>query len=357
MNRGVARPGIAFRDLPRAHGGPLGPGMLRVWPADFQVEELLGFDPDGVGDHWLLRVRKTDVNTDWVAGRLARIGGVRHSDVGYAGLKDRRAVTTQWFSMPRPRDFDPDWSVLVEEGIEVLEVRPHRRKLRRGSLAGNRFRIRVRGLKAEPAVAEEHVERIRRLGVPNYFGEQRFGRGGANLARADALFRGDRALGRPSHHQRALWLSAARSQLFNEVLAERVRGGDWNRARGGDCLNLAGSHSFFRADEIDDALLARCAALDLHPTGPLWGAGDLPSGGEIRALEERIAGRFPGWPEGLARLDLRQERRALRLVVGSLVAKPIEAGLELGFELPAGAYATAVLRELIDWPQDGAGAD
>lgn len=357
MTPGAARPGIAFHDLPRTHGGPLGPGTLRACPADFEVEELLGFGPDGVGDHWLLRVRKTDVNTDWVAGRLARIAGVRHRDVGYAGLKDRRAVTTQWFSMPRPRGSDPDWSVLAAEAIEVLEVQPHRRKLRRGSLAGNRFRIRVRGLKVESATLAEHVERIRRLGVPNYFGEQRFGRGGANLARADALFRGDRSLGRPSHHQRGLWLSAARSQLFNEVLAERVRGGDWNRARGGDCLNLAGSHSFFRADEIDEVLMKRCAALDLHPTGPLWGGGDLPSGGEVRALEEGVAGRFPGWPEGLARLDLRQERRALRLVVGSLVAEPIDEGIELGFELPAGAYATAVLRELIDWSQDEADAE
>lgn len=359
MTAGDPPPPTAFRDLPRAHGEPLGQGRLRATPADFEVDESLGFAPDGEGDHWLLRVRKTDANTEWVARRLAEVGGVRQADLGYAGLKDRRAVTTQWFSMPRSRGGEPDWSLLAGEGIEVLEVHPHRRKLRRGSLAGNRFRIRIRDLALPPDSLAARIDAIRRLGVPNYFGEQRFGRGGANLARADALFRGGISGGgrRTSHHQRGLWLSAARSQLFNEVLAERVRRGDWASPLPGDCLNLAGSHSFFRADAVDAELLQRCADMDLHPTGPLWGAGEPPSGTEVRALEEGIAARFPGWPEGLARFDLRQERRALRLPVPSLDWCPVDSGIELTFALPAGAYATAVLRELIRWGEEGTGAE
>jgi tRNA pseudouridine13 synthase len=282
---------------------------------------------------------------------------VRQADIGYAGLKDRRAVATQWFSLPRPRDSEPDWSVLAGEGISVLEVHAHRRKLRRGSLAGNRFRIRIRDLVAGPDSLSARIDAIRRMGVPNYFGEQRFGRSGANLARADALLRSDQRgsrVRRPTHHQRGLWLSAARSQLFNEVLAQRVRRGDWARPLPGDCLNLAGSQSFFRADAIDPELAGRCAAMDLHPTGPLWGAGEPPSGAEVRALEERVASRFPGWPEGLARFGLRQERRALRLPVQSIAWSLLESGVELTFELPAGAYATAVLRELITWGEESA---
>lgn len=343
----MSDPALAFSDLPRAHGEPLGRGRLRAEPADFQVEEQLGFAPDGEGDHRLLWVRKTDANTDWVAQRLAELAGVPRSEVGYAGLKDRRAVTSQWFSLPRPRDGEPDWSALAAEGIEVLAVHAHRRKLRRGILAGNRFRILIRDLDAADAAIESRLACIVARGVPNYFGEQRFGRNGANLARADALFRG--AIRRPSRHQQGLMLSAARSGIFNRVLAERVSRGDWDRPQPGDCLNLDGSHSFFRADAIDDTLTDRGARLDLHPTGPLWGSGEPSSGGAIRALEEAVAARFPGWPEGLARFDLKQERRALRLRVEGLVWAREPAGIRLDFALPAGAYATAVLRESIGW--------
>ncbi len=241
--------------------------------------------------------------------------------------------------------------MLAGEGIEVLAVHAHRRKLRRGTLAGNRFVILIRDPTAADDAIGARIESIAARGVPNYFGEQRFGRGGANLARADALFHG--AIRRPSRHQQGLWLSAARSQIFNQVLAERLSRGDWDRPLPGDCLNLAGSHSFFSADAIDETLIQRCAAGDLHPTGPLWGAGEPPTGLEVRALEEATAARFPGWPEGLARFDLRQERRALRLPVQGLAWTRLETGIQLAFALPAGSYATAVLRELIDWCPGG----
>jgi tRNA pseudouridine13 synthase len=344
--------GIPFKELPRAHGDALARGRLRVDPADFRVEEDLGFEPDGEGEHRLLWVRKTDVNTEWVACRLAELAGVRPADVGFAGLKDRRAVATQWFSVPAPRGGEPDWSSLPE-GIEVLDVVAHRRKLRRGALRGNRFRILVRDLAAlsgspsgvSTALVEQRLGEIRRLGVPNYFGEQRFGRGGANLLRADALFHG--APRRTPRHQRGLWLSAARSELFNRVLARRVSEQSWSRPLAGDCLNLDGSHSFFRAETIDRDLIERCERLDLHPTGPLWGKGDPPTGGEVCALEEAVVASMPGWDEGLARFGLSQERRALRLPVRDLRGTVVPEGLELAFRLSAGAYATAVLRELI----------
>ncbi len=316
-------------------------------PPTSRSQEVLGFAPDGAGDHLLLWVRKTDQNTEWVARRLAEVAGVAERDLGYAGLKDRRAVTSQWFTLPRPRDGDPDWSPLAAERIEVLEVHPHRRKLRRGALAGNRFRIRVRDWSVTPERLAGRIASIRAAGVPNYFGEQRFGRGGANLARAEALFRG--AIRRPSRHQQGLWLSAARSQVFNLVLAERIGRADWDLPLAGDCLNLNGSHAFFPAEVIDDTLRERASRLDLHPTGPLWGHGEPPTAGAVRALEDSTAARFPGWPEGLARYGLVQERRALRVPVPDLAWGESESGVELRFQLPAGSYATAVLRELMDW--------
>jgi tRNA pseudouridine13 synthase len=319
------------------------------------VEEQLGFAPDGEGDHLLLRVRKTDANTEWAARRLARFAGVPVSTVGYAGLKDRHAVTLQWFSIPRPRDGVHDWSALKDEGIEVLESHPHRRKLKRGALTGNRFGILVRDVESAASGLEERVAMIRSRGVPNYFGEQRFGRSESNLARAHALFAG--TAGRVPRHQSGLWLSAARSQIFNEVLAERVGRDDWDQPVDGDCLQLAGSNSFFTAETIDEALKARCKEMDIHPTGPLWGKGDVPSRGLVRRLEQGVAERFPTWCEGLAAFGLVQERRALRLPLADLTADRVDDGLMFRFSLPAGSYATTVLRELIDSGSRSAHAD
>ena len=338
--------------LPRAHGAPLFKGRLRVRPEDFLVDEHLGFDPDGEGDHLLLHVRKTDANTQWVARRLARLAGAPIAAVGYAGLKDRHAVTTQWFSIPRPRGGIPDWSGLREEGIDVLEGHSHRRRLRRGALRGNRFEILVRATAPARPGLEQRLASIRAHGIPNYFGEQRFGQEQSNLVRAHALFEGKAA--RFPRHQSGLWLSAARSQLFNEVLAERVRGADWDQPLDGDCLQLAGSHSYFVAETIDARLRERCDGMDTHPTGPLWGRGEPPTRAAVRRLEEGIAERFPTWCDGLGAFGLAQERRPLRVPVTALTADWVADGLLLTFSLPAGSYATAALREVVDvseaWP-------
>lgn len=338
----------SFADLPRAHGGLLGTGRQRAEPEDFQVTEVLGFEADGEGDHWLLWVRKTGANTEWVARRLAATAGVPVSTVGYAGLKDRWAVTEQWFSLPRPRagDAEPDWGPLAEQGIEVLEVHAHRRKLRRGTLAGNRFRIRLRECRPDPVALDVRLASIRAHGVPNYFGEQRFGHADGNLHRAHELLTG--AAKRVPRHQRGLWLSAVRAQIFNELLAERVHRGDWERLRPGDCPQLAGSHSFFLAEVIDEALRERAAWFDLHPSGPLWGRGEPPSRLEIQALEQAVAAGLSPWPERLAEQGLEQERRSLRLTVADLQGELADGCLVLEFGLSSGAYATSVLREIID---------
>ncbi len=182
---------------PRAHGEPLPPAELKSAPEDFLVEERLSFTPSQSGAHWLLRVEKRGANTGWVAGELARHAGVPAVEVGYAGLKDRHAVTVQWFSVParpRPADF---WRGLHAAEYRVLEVVGNSRKLQRGALAGNRFRSRLRGALWPAARLAEKLALLCTAGAPNYFGPQRFGRDGGNLQRALAWAAGGAPPPRP----------------------------------------------------------------------------------------------------------------------------------------------------------------
>jgi tRNA pseudouridine13 synthase len=341
----------SFDALPYAFGGPCLNVRLRSRPDDFVVDEMLAFGADGEGEHVLLRIRKTSANTDWAAHRIASLAGVPVKAVGYAGLKDRHAVTTQWFSVHLGRLSEPRWELLAEEGLEVLEHHRHRRKLKRGSLAANRFRIRLREAKGDLDEAMARVEVLAARGVPNYFGPQRFGREQGNLVRADALFSGE--LRRASRHQRGLWISAARSYLFNEVLARRVEGRDWTTPLFGDRLQLRGSHSHFLLETLDEQIEKRVADGDLSPTGPLFGAGDPETLGRVRQLELDVAALYARWIQGLAEAGLKQERRPLRLDVEALSIERGDDGddLVLNFTLPAGSYATSMLRELCRWEE------
>jgi len=320
-------------DWARAHGAPLFSATIRTQPQDFRVEEDLPFEFSGDGEHDYLHVEKTGANTEWVSRQLARFAGVPARDVGYAGLKDRHAVTRQWFSVPRWHA--PDWNVFVAEGVRLLEVRRHNRKLRRGAHRGNAFHIVLRGdaiEKHHEAVAQR-VSVIRERGVPNYFGDQRFGRDGANVGLADDWAAGKRM----PRHLRSLAISTARSLMFNERLEQRVQAGDWDRVLPGDVVNLDGSNSIFTADVVDADLEARCRALDLHPAGVLWGDG-APGAAE----------GHEAWVAALARARVEVGWRALRLRVTALEAAPSEDAIEIRFSLPSGAFATSVLREIAE---------
>ena len=335
-----------FTRLPFAHGQPALSGRLRAVPEDFQVREDIPFTLDGAGEHVWLRVRKRDANTDWVARRLAERAAVPPSAVSYAGLKDRHAVTEQWFSVHLPGRAEPDWALDPYPDFMVLNAVRHSRKLRRGALSGNAFRITIRDLDGDPAELAARLERVAATGVPNYFGEQRFGREAGNLERAEAMLSGREKV--RDRHQRGLYLSTARSALFNAVLARRVSEGSWNGALPGEVLMLAGSHSIFTVTEVDETIRQRITAFDLHPTGPLWGAGELHSGGPVRELEEAVAATLPAFRDGLAAAGLDQERRALRLMVEDARLEFAKARTAvLDFRLTAGAYATTVLRELV----------
>jgi tRNA pseudouridine13 synthase len=339
---------------PRAHGEPLGQGALRSSPEDFIVEEILGFEPAGQGPHVLLKVEKRDANTTWVAAELARACGCRPRDVGFAGLKDRHAVAVQWLSVPQSRLTPKDWLTVAGQGFRVLEASAHNRKLPRGALAGNRFIIRIRGSGMDLRALERRLQTLSRHGVPNYFGPQRFGRDGGNL----------KALGdaRPlKGMQRGFVLSAARSLVFNAVLAGRVRAGSWNQLAAGDIANLDGRGSIFPVDALDETLRERCERLDIHPTGPLWGRGAPAAGGAVQALETQTALSFP---QACARVEgagMEQERRALRLAVRDLSCTHEPDAVRLSFRLSRGSFATTVLREIIDVagagdePEDGGG--
>jgi tRNA pseudouridine13 synthase len=333
----------AALDPPRAHGAPLCPGTLRMEPEDFVVEEQLGFEPAGAGQHVLLKVRKRDANTHWIAGELARACGYPARDVGYAGLKDRRAVATQWFTVPQSRLAPADWIGIASSEYQVLEAHRHSRKLPRGALAGNRFIIRVRGTAIDDAALASRLAAIETRGVPNYFGPQRFGRGGANLER---LGEDVRRL-RPA--ERGFVLSAARSLVFNAVLAERVSAGSWEHLEAGDLANLDGRASHFVVPAVDETLAARCARLDIHPTGPLWGRGALPSAAGVLELEQRVAAGFTAACDLVVRAGMEQERRSLRLAVRDLHWRRDAADADsviVEFRLGRGAYATVVLREV-----------
>ena len=332
-----------MHELPYAHGNPPLTARLRVAPEDFQVEEILGYDADGSGEHALLWVEKRGANTDWVARELARFAGVPPLNVGYAGLKDRHAVTRQAFTVQLAGKPDPDWSAFPHAEVKVLAATRHSRKLKRGALRGNRFVLVLREVQGDRAEAERVLERIGARGVPNYFGEQRFGREGGNVAQARAMFAGKRV----DRDKRSMLLSAARSQIFNGVLAARVERDAWDAPLEGEIWSLAGSRSWFGPEPFDAALAERLARGDIHPSGPLWGQGEPPTTGEAGALEREIASQEADLAAGLAAARMDQERRPLRLRPKDLRWRWLEGdALELAFELPAGAYATVVVREL-----------
>ena len=332
-------------EMPYAFGQPPAGGCIRSQPEDFRVDEILGFEPDGEGEHWLLHIRKRNCNTAWVAQELARLAGVRPRDVSYAGLKDRHAVTSQWFSVWLPGKEAPDWQQIVSEDIQLLYADRHQRKLRTGALCGNRFWLKVRRLRGDCQALDERLRCIAEQGVPNYFGEQRFGHDYGNLDQATRLFRGE--LKRLGRHKQGLYLSAARSQLFNQVLAGRILQGSWCRPLPGDLMMLDGSHSHFHVEQVDDETEHRAAELDIHPTGPLWGRGRVATTDVVGRLENELLAPFSTWREGLEWKGLKQDRRALRVRVADLSWQLTDDVLELSFVLPAGSYATMVLRELV----------
>ncbi|WP_434677688.1 tRNA pseudouridine(13) synthase TruD [Pseudomonas sp. R1-18] len=331
---------------PAAYGQPLGRAVLKATAEDFQVDEVLDIPLSGDGEHLWLWVEKRGLNTEEAARRLARAAGVQLRTVSYAGLKDRQALTRQWFSIQLPGKADPDLSAAQDDTLRILDSGRHRRKLQRGAHAANGFTLRLTSLDADQKSLDERLESIRQHGIPNYFGAQRFGYQGGNLGEARE-YAARQALPE-QRNVRSRLLSTARSYLFNRVLAARVADGSWQRAQIGDLLAFTDSRSFFPAGEAE-CNDPRLAILDLHPTGPQWGAGPSPASGATAELENRIAGEQAVLCDWLVRAGMEHERRILRLPIDRLTWHYPEPDiLQLEFVLPPGCFATVLVRELVD---------
>lgn len=315
--------------------------LLRRSPQDFQVIEQIDIEHSGEGEHLWIELEKTGLTTPQIASRLASHFAIQVRDVGYSGLKDRQAVTRQWFSVPTPGD---GMDLPELPGVTWLQCQRHSRKLRRGAHTGNAFVLRLHEFRGDAAITEAALIRVRDTGFPNYFGDQRFAHG-RNLEAARRLFDGAR-LKRPA---RSMALSAARAMLFNEVLHERVASGSWNQLLAGEAVMLDGSHSVFpmpQAPAEREALAQRLAAFDVHPSGPLPGTGSVVCSAEAQALESQVCARHPEFIDGLHRFGVKQARRALRVKPRALAwCWPTQDSLLLEFSLPTGVFATALLRE------------
>ncbi len=324
-----------FDRLPRAFGEPLGNVTLRQAPEDFRVSEHTGLALRGAGEHLYVRLRKIGQNTRWVAKRLGEFAGIPYKLVSYAGLKDRHAVTEQWFSLHLAGRPDPDWGALDVPGVEYLESARHDRKLHQGQLSYNRFRIVVRDCTTGQAALDERLALLAEQGVPNYFGPQRFGREAGNL---ELVLRQPR-LQRMAREQRAFAMSALRGALFNGWLAGRVAAGSWRVPLEGEALlsdrprgPAEDDHSVFVPERL--------------PAGMLWGAGYGGSGAAMRDAELAYAGSYPAVCAALEGARARFSRRVLVARVGGLRWSRAGDELTLEFALGPGMFATMVLREL-----------
>jgi len=329
---------------PHVYGSPSGTGKIRSLPEDFFVHEQLAFEPSGSGEHAFVQIEKTGENTEYVARQLARFANVRQRDVSFAGMKDRHAVTQQWFSVWLPGKADPDWSQFETEQIRVLQSMRHARKLKRGVLSGNQFVLTIRDWQGDQQQTEQQLHAIKAQGIANYYGEQRFGHGGQNVSKALAMFQGAKV----GREQQSLYLSAARSWLFNHILAERVRQGTWNQAVAGDTYMFSGSHSCFQAEQVDAEIIRRIQEQIIHGTGVLWGKGDIGVFGAVLQLEQDVLAAYPELSQGLITSGVVIARRPLRVPVADLSWQFVTADvLQLSFTLPAGSFATALLREIV----------
>ncbi|MGL5006901.1 MAG: tRNA pseudouridine(13) synthase TruD [Plesiomonas sp.] len=338
-------------ELHYLHGKPTHYAQLKAQPDDFCVIENLGYDFTGEGEHVMVLVRKISCNTKFVAEKLAEYAGIPARNVTYAGLKDRHAVTEQWFGLHIPGKITPDFSAFQLDGCTVLNITRHNRKMRTGALRGNQFEILLRGMTA----STEHDVRLTLIaeqGVPNYFGEQRFGREGNNLHLARRWASGEVKV--KDRNKRSFCLSAARSELFNLVVSARIAANLHTTVLLGDALQLAGRNSWFvtTPEELTQSQ-QRLQERDVNLTAPMVGEGELGSQAEAATFEQIQLDTEQALIHLLTRERLESMRRALLLRPERFTWQWQPEGLKLAFFLPAGSYATSVIREIVLTDQEG----
>jgi len=332
------------------HGEPSQQGIIKSQLSDFCVTEELGYEVDGEGEHLFLLIEKRELNTTAVAKMIAIWANVAVRDVSYAGLKDRHGITKQTFSVQLPGKESPEVSLLETDLLTVISAKRNSKKLRRGALKGNRFELLIRGLVSDDALVSR-LEVIAKEGVPNYFGAQRFGRNGQNIAAANELFEGKKVKNRDL---RSIYLSAARSLIFNDVVSERIGQGKHLAPINGDAFMLCGSKAGFTPPEIDDEITTRFAHKDIELSAPLAGKGTKVHSDAL-TFENEVLSKHQSFINGLIKHGLKHERRGLLLQPINMQWQFSPVGLALSFSLPAGSYATSVMREIANVSEDNKG--
>ncbi|RJE76607.1 tRNA pseudouridine(13) synthase TruD [Pseudoalteromonas sp. MSK9-3] len=327
-----------MKDLNYLYGEPLSTADYKTSAEDFVVDEILDIELTGEGEHMCLQVIKKGENTQYVAKMIAKFANVAPRDVSYAGLKDRHGVTSQWFSVPVPIKQSIDFTELNSDSVFVIKQIRHNRKLRTGCHSGNKFQITLRHI-STPLDILSRINAVRQ-GVPNYFGEQRFGHDGHNLHMAERMFAGERIRDKKL---RGIIISAARSHIFNAIVSQRVAEHGLAKTWHKEVFMLSGSNAFFE-ENISDDTISRLTSGDILLSAPLVGKGEKG----LTEQEKTWLLPFSAWQEGLAELGLKNERRALRLIPQGLEVKTLdETTIKLSFSLPKGTFATALLRELV----------
>ncbi|MEZ4462164.1 MAG: tRNA pseudouridine(13) synthase TruD [bacterium] len=334
-------------------GSPGIGGVAKSVPQDFIVEEIPLYELSGEGEHVWIKIRKTALDAQSLADLVAEKTGVTRHEVGFAGLKDKSAVTTQWFSVHHhtldPQSLIGPWG----ESVEVLEATRHTNKLKVGHLVGNRFTLTIRHVDPERIDdGAKIIETIRASGVPNYFGPQRFGSGRRTFWQGwNAITKGQLAPHlRKNKRLRSLSLSAVQSAVFNYIVAQRIAGGTFTSALVGDILEKA-EGGLARVDAENQAEWSDAVARGLAtPTGPMMASRMLRATDEVADMESRAVALF-GLDEAMferRRGDLRGERRPLSVRVEDLTYDAVQEDVvRVGFSLPSGSYATVLLRELM----------
>ena len=317
---------------------------FKLEPEDFQVSEVLGFEPSGEGEHLFLQIKKTNLTTEALILEVAKCLSVAKRDIGYCGLKDKFAVTDQWLSViwpikePIPSLSGSNW--------QVMSAVRHNKKLKRGIHQANHFVICLKKLSGDSSLLDKRLQEIALNGFPNYFGTQRFGRGGANVEKAEKLF--NRVI-KCKPFQRSIYYSAVRSFLFNNYLSLRIEQDSWNKAVDGDSFNLDGSNALFGPeDKIDSSLIERMRAYDIHPVGPLFGDGESRLTASAFELQQAVEDEYPVLVEGLKKARVKTAYRPLRVMPKSLNWQIEKNDCELQFSLPSGSYATALIDQLVN---------
>ncbi|HAU1643705.1 TPA: tRNA pseudouridine(13) synthase TruD [Legionella pneumophila] len=332
---------------PRAYGMPNSTATFKLCPEDFQVNELFEGQFSGEGEHIVFKIEKKGLTTEQVVKSLARLINKPIKLISYAGLKDKQALTTQWLSIHAPGEVIEGIETLEAPGWKILECTRHNKKLRPGFLSGNHFTITLRNVSNETDLIHR-IEQIKLKGVPNYFGEQRFGRDGGNLIKAEEILVQGRKV--KDRFLKGMYFSAARSWLYNLILSRRVKESSWNLPLLGDVIQLVGSNSVFVNDKsLDEQLLQRIGEKDVSPASPLPGRSkNLVKGTALQIINEVYA-EWSAWLDGLEKNGLEEAWRANILYAEQIEYRINQGTVELSFVLPAGAYATVVLRELVQY--------